>query len=114
MNTLDRVRRGLVLGIGSSSVMLGSYCDVVLVEVDGELACLVGCDCGECARCSSRWRRSMMLESMEGVDCGLVLTGWGWSWCRYGLTLWVVVVCGKLLSLLCDVVDLCLKVSEYV
>ena len=77
------MRRGLVSGIGSS-MMVGSYCDVVLVEVDGELACLVSCDCGECVRCSSRWRRSTILESMEGVDCGLVLVGRGWS-CLYGL-----------------------------
>ena len=38
MNVLDRVRRGLVLGSGSSSSILGSYWDVVLVVVDGELA----------------------------------------------------------------------------
>ena len=43
-----------------------------------------------------------MLESIEGVDCGLVLMGWGRSCRRYGLALWVVVSFGKVLSLMCD------------
>ena len=70
--------------------------------VDGELAYLDNCDIGDCVRCSSRWRRSTMLESIDGVDCGLVLLGWGRGCRRYGLALWVLFSFGKVLSLMCD------------
>ena len=42
-----------------------------------------------------------MLESIDGVDCGLVRLGWGLGCRLYGLVLWVLFSFGKVLSLLC-------------